>query len=299
MQTPKLDPSSAPPARADRRPARFRKVALTAAVFGSLLAWGATGQTEEPTAPEKRTAQNLFDDCLAQEKLGDACSCWRLYQKKYPKAGADNAAQSALTEMKIQKCGEKPAAAAGPKPVAPAYPARTVEDGTCYQGMRLEGAASALLGEITQKCGAPTGMLKMTPVLGGYQTEDDEKEKYLIRLDGDECYRFYVIGDSGISNLQAGFLDPDGRLLVKDVEADRLKVLPPRASFCPEKSGVYTLVISVLDGRGRYVLQGWKRPASAPAPTGKSDHQAVNDALVPGDVPLLGSLSGVRAQASE
>lgn len=274
-----------PPARQAFRRPRFAPFATTL-VAATLFAQTTTGQDQAPAASATRTSTQLFDDCRAQEKIGDACSCWQLFGKKYPKASPG---ETAIVEAKLATCSTAAKPAAGDKsgkPVQVVFPKRTVEDDKCYLGHKKDGAPSAILADLVQRCGAPAGMIKMTSVLQGVQRDQDNQEKYQVHLDADECYRFFVVGDSGIQSLQVGIYDPAGQLVAKETDADRIKILPPTNGFCPKTSAVHKIVISVAGGAGRYAMQGFRRLASAPAPIAGSGRQQALLDLSPDSQPL-------------
>jgi len=251
-------------------------LALTSLAALSLFASATAGQESQApaAASSARTATQVFDDCRAQEKLGDGCSCWRLFNKKFPKPSAGEAA---VVETKLAACGKVQTAGKATETVKPVFPPRTVDDDKCYMGHKQDGPPSAILGDLVKKCGAPGGMVKMTSILEGAQRASDREEKYQVHLDPDECYRFFVVGDSGIESLKVGVFDPSGALVATEVDSDRIKILPPKQLFCPKVAGVYKIMILVAEGGGRYAVQGWKRPANSPAPTGSGRQTALLD----------------------
>jgi hypothetical protein len=183
------------------------------------------------------------------------------------KAPPKGAAELALTEMKASACAAQAKEPAPTESVGVAFPKRTVEDATCYVGAKMKGAPSEILTELSEKCGAPTGMLPMTPVIQGYQRKEDKPELYRVVLSDKECYRFLAIGDGAIENIVAKVLDPELNEIAVDLDVDRVKVLAPKRAICPKTSGLHAVWVSVAAGQGRYVLQGFRRPANAPEPT--------------------------------
>lgn len=247
-------------------------VAFTSTVQTSIAqdaAAPAPAATPKPVASVER--------CVAQEKYGDACTCWMYLKEKAPPKGA---AELALTEMKANTCSAKAKEPAPTESVGVSFPARTAEDATCYVGAKMKGAPSEILSELTNKCGAPTGMIPMTPVITGYQRKEDKPELYRVILSDKECYRFYAIGDGAIENIVAKVLDPELNEMAVDLDVDRVKVLAPKKAICPKTSGLHAVWVSVAAGQGRYVLQGFRRPANAPPPSGSASdpkHQAQID----------------------
>ena len=247
-------------------------VALTSTVQTSIAQ---DTQTAAPAATPKPLAS--VDRCVAQEKYGDACTCWLYLKEKAPPKGA---AELALTEMKANACAAKTKEPAPAESVSVPFPARKVEDATCYVGAKMKGAPSEILTELADKCGAPTGMIPMTPVITGYQRKEDKPELYRVILSDKECYRFFAIGDGAIENIVARVLDPDLKEMAVDLDVDRVKVLAPKKAICPKTSGLHAVWVSVAAGQGRYVLQGFRRPANAAAPAGTGTdpkHEALLD----------------------
>lgn len=228
-----------------------------------------------PAATPKPVAS--VERCVAQEKYGDACTCWLHLKEKAPPKGA---AELALTEMKANACATKAKEPAPTESVGVSFPARKAEDATCYVGAKMKGAPSEILTELDEKCGAPTGMIPATPIITGYQRKEDKPELYRVILSDKECYRFFAIGDGAIENIVAKVLDPELNEIAVDLDVDRVKVLAPKKAICPKTSGLHAVWVSVAAGQGRYVLQGFRRPANAPAPSGSSTdpkHQALID----------------------
>lgn len=226
-----------------------------------------------PTAATKPLAS--VERCVAQEKYGDACACWLHLKDKAPPKGA---AESALTEMKASACIAKAKEPAPTESVAVSFPARKVEDNKCYVGAKMTGAPSEVLAELANKCGTGTGMIPMTPVITGYQRKEDKPELYRVLLSDKECYRFFAIGDGAIENIVAKVLDPDLKEMAGDTDVDRVKILAPQRAICPKTSGLHAVWVSVAAGQGRYVLQGFRRPADAPPPVAADPkHQAFLD----------------------
>ncbi len=232
-------------------------------------------QKAAPAVTPKAVAS--VDRCVAQEKYGDACTCWLYLKEKAPPKGA---AELALTEMKVNACATKVKEPAPAESKSVSFPPRVAEDALCYVGAKMKGAPSEILTELTDKCGAPTGMIPMTPVITGYQRKEDKPELYRVILSDKECYRFLAIGDGAIENIVAKVLDPDLKEIAVDLDVDRVKVLAPKKAICPKTSGLHAVWVSVAAGQGRYVLQGFRRPADSPPPaetTTDPKHQALLD----------------------
>lgn len=258
----------------------LRPYLVASALLAAFSSSVQTSEAQSPAAtPGASTPKALasVDRCVAQEKLGDACTCW-LYLKE--KALPKGTAELALTEMKAAACAAKAKEPVPTQSVSVSFPKRKVEDATCYVGATMKGAPSEILSELTDKCVAPTGMVPMTPVITGYQRKEDKPELYRIALSDKECYRFFAIGDSTIENIVAKVLDPDLKDIAFDLDVDRVKILAPKKAICPKTSGLHAVWVSVAAGQGRYVLQGFRRPADSPPPTGEGadlKHQALLD----------------------
>lgn len=249
--------------------------ALLAAFTGTVQTSIAQDAPAKPAPAAASKPLASVDRCVAQEKYGDACTCWLHLKDKAPPKGA---AESALTEMKTAACTAKAKEPAPTQAVTVTFPARKVEDATCYVGAKLTGAPSEILTELTNKCGAPTGMIPMTPVITGYQRKEDKPELYRVLLSDKECYRFFAVGDGAIENIVAKVLSPDLKEMAGDTDVDRVKILGPKKVICPSTSGLHAVWVSVASGQGRYVLQGFRRPANAPPPVAEDPkHQALID----------------------
>jgi hypothetical protein len=120
----------------------------------------------------------------------------------------------------------------------------------------------------------------MTPVIQGYQRKEDKPELYRVMLSDKECYRFLAIGDGAIENIVAKVLDPELNEIAVDLDVDRVKVLAPKKAICPKATGLHAVWVSVAAGQGRYVLQGFRRPANSPAPEGGAGTDPKHQALI-------------------
>jgi hypothetical protein len=249
--------------------------ALLAALTTTVQTSIAEDAEKSPAAASKPVSS--VERCVAQEKYGNACTCWLHLKEKAPPKGS---AEMALTEMKANACAAKVKEPAPTESVGVSFPTRKVEDATCYVGAKMKGAPSEILSELTEKCGAPTGMVPMTPIIQGYQRKEDKPELYRVILSDTECYRFLAIGDGAIENIVAKVLDPKMEEIAVDLDVDRVKVLAPKKAICPKTTGVHAVWVSVAAGQGRYVLQGFRRPANAPAPTGGTGTDPKHEAFL-------------------
>lgn len=260
----------------------LRPSLLAAALLAAFTSTAQTSIAENAAAspaPAKTPPKPIgsVERCVEQEKYGDACSCWLHLKEKAPPKGA---AELALTEIKTAACTTKAKEPAATESVNVSFPDRKVDDATCYVGAKMQGAPSEILSELTNKCVAPTGMIPMTPVITGYQRKEDKPELYRVVLSDKECYRFFAIGDGAIENIVAKVLDTDLKEMAVDLDVDRVKVLAPKKAICPKTSGLHAVWVSVAAGQGRYVLQGFRRPASAPPPPEGAGTDPKHQALI-------------------
>lgn len=128
----------------------------------------------------------------------------------------------------------------------------------CHAGFQLTGDAARDLATLTDRCGAPTGMVAHSEVLTGWQADTADVARYTVPVESGSCYRAFGVGGEGIRDLDMGLHDPTGRLVARDVRPEPWAILSPEEPVCVRDSGSYELVVSVEAGQGDFAVQVWR-----------------------------------------
>ncbi|HEX9297202.1 MAG TPA: hypothetical protein VF881_15280 [Polyangiaceae bacterium] len=150
----------------------------------------------------------------------------------------------------------------GPAPALPnpMLVTDSVHGGTfesCYQSFRPTGNAERDLTTMTSLCGPPNSMKPVTPVIQGNQSQKDAIARFTFRGEMGRCYRVFSASDRGIADMDMAMLDPDKNVVGHDTNQDAFPMLNPDGPFCLTRPGIYTVLVSVEKGAGRYALQVW------------------------------------------
>ncbi len=135
----------------------------------------------------------------------------------------------------------------------------------CDAHFRTTGDLMADLTSLTRMCSLPYREQEVSPTRDGRQGEGDAVDRYAFTAEAGRCYRVYVVGDSDISDLDVQVIGPDGRPIVADTAHGAYAVVPSLAPLCVRQDGSYVVEAAVARGRGRYVVQVWKRSSDARA----------------------------------
>jgi hypothetical protein len=234
-------------------------------------------------------ARPAYNNCKQQEEVGDASACWKLFKKQYEgvaapemmdhandyvaahegegahqkRQQADAASSQATTESPISSTPTNvnaggttsPSTQAGP---SDNLPPQTVSFSDCYANFTPGPDPQAALQALTDKCGAPCGMIPVGDPVHNSQGASDAPDVFPVHLDGDHCFRIFVVGDSAITSVVAKLTDNSGNEVAGDPSGDRFPVVPTRRAYCPQGPGDFKFVVSVLTGGGSYYVQLWK-----------------------------------------
>jgi hypothetical protein len=128
---------------------------------------------------------------------------------------------------------------------------------SCYQSFRPTGVVEQDLAQMTSLCGPPNAMKPVTPVLQGTQSQRDTLARYTFHGEMGRCYRIFAASERDVRDLDLALLDPDKNVVGHDTNEDAFPMLNPDGPFCLTRPGVYTVLVSVEKGAGRYALQVW------------------------------------------
>jgi hypothetical protein len=146
-----------------------------------------------------------------------------------------------------------------PSPAEPPRAARpSANHANCSTGLRLSGDPVRDLKIITDACGEPLGLTAMGSPVQGSQKANQPMDEYPVNLVEGACYRIFATATPSVQDLDTGLRGPDGEWVAKDTLDDNYPILKPDGPFCVEKTGTYSLKVSVARGEGSYAVQVWK-----------------------------------------
>ena len=179
--------------------------------------------------------------------IGSSCS------KQGATARTPNAPAMGSVTLELQK---------GPPPALPnpMLVTDSVHGGvfeTCYQGFRPTGNVEHDLAQMTSMCGPPNSMKPVTPVIQGMQGQRDPIARFTFKGETGRCYRIFSATDRSVMDMDMAMLDPDKNVVGHDTNEDAFPMLNPDGPFCLTRPGIYTVLVSVEKGSGRYALQVW------------------------------------------
>jgi hypothetical protein len=128
---------------------------------------------------------------------------------------------------------------------------------SCYQGFRPTGNVEQDLAQMTSLCGPPNAMKPVTPVIEGTQSQTQPLSRFTFHGEIGRCYRIFSASERNVRDLDLALLDPDKKVVGHDTNEDAFPLLNPDGPFCLTRPGVYTVLVSVEKGAGRYALQVW------------------------------------------
>ncbi len=128
---------------------------------------------------------------------------------------------------------------------------------TCYAGFVPTQDATRDVQELGNRCGAGCGMTALAQPQLGHQTAAAEAETYAVELQKGQCYRLLAASGPGLTDLDAGILDPSGNVVLKDEANDTWPVLGIFEPYCPNVTGTHQVIMAVASGEGTYAFQLW------------------------------------------
>ncbi len=146
----------------------------------------------------------------------------------------------------------QPTRADGPPPV-PGAPGVTHE--SCFVGINLTRDAQVDLASITQRCGAPLGLVPVGGPIVETLAAGQPMHEYGVDVEAGACYRIFAVGGRGVEDLDTGLKDPAGAWVSKDILDDAFPILNPNGPFCVKQGGRHKLLVSVAKGSGSYAVQ--------------------------------------------
>ena len=142
---------------------------------------------------------------------------------------------------------------------------------------------------------AAMGLAQVGPIYQGTLAEGREARSTLELPAG--CTTIVAVGETGVRDLDARLLDPQGQPLAHDTTQEPQAVL----KACPEAAGSYVLVVKAASGSGAWVAAAWQgagAPPSASAVAQGAARQALGTCEAP--IPLSpGTVNGSTARGED
>ncbi|MCA9534174.1 MAG: PPC domain-containing protein [Myxococcales bacterium] len=107
--------------------------------------------------------------------------------------------------------------------------------------------------------------LAQTGAISEGRLEEGGEARLEVELGAGQCYTFMALGGSGTRDMGVQVLSEAGEELGRDLTHDRQAA----AQACPERAGVYQVVVTMNEGHGTYLVTSWSgAPAVARAGRG-------------------------------
>lgn len=133
----------------------------------------------------------------------------------------------------------------------------------CVSQAESTGDPVADVERIGRMCGAEKRQRALSAVRVGKQTAASATDRYTFRADGPgSCYRAYVVGGEGVSEVVVELIDPSGKVVGADETQGVRGAAPHREPLCVTSGGIYTVEVSITEGGGEYALQVWTHGVS-------------------------------------
>ena len=88
-------------------------------------------------------------------------------------------------------------------------------------------------------------------------TEGAESARAAVKWVRSGAALMLMKGQIATPDLRHAMLDPDKNVVGHDTNEDAFPMLNPDGPFCLTRPGIYTVLVSVEKGAGRYALQVW------------------------------------------
>jgi hypothetical protein len=143
----------------------------------------------------------------------------------------------------------------------PAFPKATAGDRDCWQNLPLTGKHHSDFDKLVAACGAPTGLLEYAkPVTGHLHHEKDRRDTYRVDLRGGLCYRYFAVGDLGITDMDLIVETTSGAIVATDELKGSVAIIDSSKVWCQADDATLDFHVQVKGtGAGKYVFGVWAR----------------------------------------
>ena len=140
------------------------------------------------------------------------------------------------------------------------YPKATAQDADCMKGLALGGNHDEDYEALVERCGAATGLKEYAKKVTGSFDDKQHRRVYTFNMQGGFCYRFFVVADDTISNVDVRVQRPDGALVSIDQSKSSVAIMDPDRVWCKTHDREFRLVVETSAGTGKFVMGVWARP---------------------------------------
>jgi hypothetical protein len=144
----------------------------------------------------------------------------------------------------------------------PAFPKATAGERECWQTVMLTGVARNDFDALIAQCGTPTGSVEYAkPRAGKLHHQKDQRDSYVVRIQGGLCYRFFGVADGTIENLDILIQRTNGDLVGEDRTRGPVAIIDSDKVWCIDRDDEYQFNVQIGGtGTGSYVFGVWARP---------------------------------------
>jgi len=142
------------------------------------------------------------------------------------------------------------------------FPAQAQADDACVGAVGLVGNLAKDYAELAKQCGTGTGMNEYTRASSGkLDATSHPSDTYDLTMQGGLCYRYFVVGDSSLSQFNVSVQRPNGAVLSIAETKEGVLLLNPKKPWCKHHDREFHIVIEAKgQSHGSYTFGVWARP---------------------------------------
>jgi hypothetical protein len=142
------------------------------------------------------------------------------------------------------------------------FPSATQGDAECIRAVGLVGDIANDYRELAKQCGTGTGMSEYTHASSGnLDATSHPSDTYAVTMAGGLCYRYFVVGDTGLSHFNVTVRRPNGAVLSMAKTTEGVLLLNPKKAWCKRHDREFHIVIEAKgQAAGAYTFGVWARP---------------------------------------
>lgn len=141
------------------------------------------------------------------------------------------------------------------------FPSAVGSDAACTSGVGLTGAYDKDYDAVAAACGAGTGMKEFVRRASGVLNAEHQRDTYRFKMLGGYCYRFFVVGEPSLSQINVFVNRPNGALLSLISTKQGVAILDPKEPWCKKHDREFHIVVEAKTGSsGQYNFGIWARP---------------------------------------
>lgn len=144
---------------------------------------------------------------------------------------------------------------------AGSFPSGSNNDAACTSGVGLTGKYEKDYEAVSAACGTGTGMKEFVRRASGLLNAEHKRDTYAFKMLGGYCYRFFVVGEPTLSQMNVYVNRPNGSLLSLISTKQSVALLDPKEPWCKKHDREFHIVVEAKGGAaGQYTFGIWARP---------------------------------------